>query len=689
MARRFFLTLSFLFIHNLFFTDSLAYAHPHEEIKYGEWGINLESVNKDITAGDNFYNYVNGSWQSDIKIRKHSNGAGVFEDAKGIVNYRAENIEVSVLEGKWDETSDEARFQRMFNSYYDRKRIKGLGLQPMQPYFDQINAAQTHEDIAILLFDPVVGGNGIVKLTVIKSRRDTDTYGLAITPGSFLIANPFVFTRQDNYAKDVISSHKKTLANTLKRTGIKKNVKSRVEAIYAFERAIFKTYPPQAQWLNPEKNLSWKTLSELEADIPDLPWQDMFVKADLMTQQEIMILTPDVLKSTATKFRDTPVDVLKDYLHLQFVYGNRSGFEDKIERPIVSTRLKSIGSSEKYGSRWPRARNTAFSAVPDLVDRYYVNDHFSDDTKTVVTEMSENIKNVFYKRVEQASWLRYSTRQSALAKLKALKFVVGGPEQAGKSYVKFDVKVDDLFGNIIRKRVAEHAHQKKLLTLTTDHSDWGLYEVENNFPVATVNAFYSPIGNCVAIPAGFLLSPFYDKTADPAVNYGSLGMTIGHEIGHALDNNGARYDAKGNLRNWWSDEDRLAFDKIGAKLSSQFSTYEHDNGKKIDAELTLGENLSDLVGISVALEAYKAAYPDAPIIDGYTGTQRFFMAYAQAFRGKSTEARDIAIANYNTHSPRELRINVVLRNIDAWYEAFDVTEEHALWLAPEDRVRLW
>jgi endothelin-converting enzyme/putative endopeptidase len=319
----------------------------------------------------------------------------------------------------------------------------------------------------------------------------------------------------------------------------------------------------------------------------------------------------------------------------------------------------------------------------EVLGQQYVERHFTPEAKAKMDALVQNLTKAYGDSINQLEWMTAETKKAALEKLAAFTPKIGYPDK-WRDYSNLEIKADDLVGNYIRYSTFDHFEDTNKIGKPVDKTDWGMTP-------QTINAYYSPVRNEIVFPAGILQAPFFDMNAEDAVNYGAIGAVIGHEIGHGFDDQGSKYDGQGNLRSWWTDEDRAAFDILGKKLIAQFDSFEPIEGQNVNGELTLGENIGDLAGVTIGYKSYQMSLDgkDAPVIDGLTGNQRFFMGYAQVWRSKSREDALRAQLLSDPHSPGEFRVNGIVGNVDAFYQAFDIKEGDAMYLKPEDRVKIW
>jgi putative endopeptidase len=382
---------------------------------------------------------------------------------------------------------------------------------------------------------------------------------------------------------------------------------------------------------------------------------------------------------------DTPIETWKEYLRYHLVSGNAEYLSQEIDDAHFAFHGRILKGQEEQRERWKRAVNTVgdLRGLGEAIGQVYVKRHFPPDSKRQMRELVENLRAAFRERIGDLEWMGEETRKEALAKLEAFRPKIGYPDE-WRDLSKIAITAGDLFANVQSVRAYFHAYDMARLARPTDKEEWFMTP-------QTVNAYYNPSFNEIVFPAAILQPPFFDPHADPAVNYGAIGAVIGHEMGHGFDDQGSKVDARGVQRNWWTDDDRRRFDARTRELVAQYDKYSPVPGEKINGEFTQGENIGDLGGLSIAYHAYKLSLKgrEAPVIDGLTGDQRFFLSWAQVWRAKNRDEYMVMRLKSDPHSPEEFRVNGVVRNMDGWYAAFDIKPGQGMFLEPARRVSIW
>jgi putative endopeptidase len=408
-------------------------------------------------------------------------------------------------------------------------------------------------------------------------------------------------------------------------------------------------------------------------------WQAMGLSA----HKTFVVSELDAMAPLGSLLARTPLATLKAYTTYHYLKGNSALLPAALDEEVFAFHGKTLNGQPEQRARWKRAVEALDSALGEAIGRLYVARHFTPEAKAKMLTLVENIRKAYAVRIDGLGWMTPETKVVAREKLAAFQVKIGYPDQ-WRDYSKVEVRRDDAFGNRIRFLAADWQRNLERLNQKADKAEWGMTP-------QTVNAYYNPVWNEIVFPAAILQPPFFDPNADPAVNYGGIGGVIGHEMGHGFDDQGAKSDAKGMLRTWWNDRDVAAFKELGDQLAAQYSAYEPLPGLKLNGRLGLGENIGDNGGLQVSHEAYKLSLGGKPaaVLDGLSGDQRFFHGWGQVWRSLMTPQRLRNQVMTGPHSPPEFRVNGVVRNMDAWYVAFNVQPGDRLYLAPEARVKIW
>jgi putative endopeptidase len=644
-------------------------------------------MDRSIAPGDDFFRHAGGSWMKNNKIPDDRSRWGAFNilGAKSEDDVRAAITDAART--KPARGSVARKVVDYFEAYNDVGTINARGLAPAKPDLDRILALQTHEDVVALWAAPGFRGLLPVGMNVNLDAKRPDIYVVGVGQSGLGMPDRDYYLKQDAKFADTRTKYADYVGTLLGLAGLE-NAAGRASEVLALETKIATIHWPREKSRNRDLTYNPKTRAELMAFAPAFPWQAALDSFGAPQQDFFIVSQLDAVQQLAQLFRETPVALWRDYLTFHYL----NAFAEVLPAPFDDASFafngKVVTGQPQQRDRWKRAvtamSGTPFNAVMgEAVGQLYVRRTFTPQAKAEMGKLVENLRAAYKERIRKLAWMSEETKAAALTKLEKIKVKIGYPDK-WRDYSALDIVAGDAFGNRKRELAFNRARDIRRLASPADRSEWGMAP-------QTVNAYYSSVWNEIVFPAAILQAPFFDVHADPAVNYGGIGAVIGHEMGHGFDDQGAKSDGDGILRKWWNTEDETRFKALGDRLAEQYSRFEALPGLFVNGRLTLGENIGDLGGLNVALEAYRISLGgrEAPVIDGFSGLQRFFLGFAQIWRQL---IRDEALRNQvvsDSHSPGEFRANGTVRNMDAWYEAFNVGAGARLYLAPEERVRIW
>jgi endothelin-converting enzyme/putative endopeptidase len=655
-------------------------------------GIELASMDTSVVPGDDFYSYANGGWMETTEISSDRSRVSAFYVAIDMTEKHNTVLIDKLVESSHPAGSDEARVAAYYKAYVDTDAINAAGMNPVGVDLGRYAAIKDKAELSAVL-----GGNVRADVDPLNA---TDyftqnlfgvfvTQGLA-TPGEvlpYLLQGGLGMPDREYYLSDdpnrveVRESYRTYIEELLSNAGID-DAAARADRIFALETKIAEAHVSRAVSEDFSKSAAVWSRADFDNNAPGIDWQSFLDAAQLGSQERFAAYHAGAIPGLSALVASESLDAWKDWL----TYHHISIYADTLPSFIDDTRFAFhdtvLSGTPEQRSRDKRALSSLSNYLGDAVGRAYADNYFPASAKAEVSAMVDGIVDAFEKRVETIDWMTESTKQEALAKVSTIVVGVGYPD-SWRDYSKYDVVADNAYANKHAGMLIEYAHQLGKLGKPMDKGEWWMSP-------QVVNAVNLPVQNALNFPAGILQPPFFDENADPAYNYGAIGAVIGHEISHSFDNNGASFDSTGAMRNWWTEEDFAEFGKQGDALAAQFAAYEPFPGLHVNGRLTLGENISDVAGLAAAYDGYRASLQgkEAPIIDGLTGDQRFFIAYTQLWGTKwREEALRRSVLN-GMHAPGQYRA-LTIRNLDAWYEAFDVQPEHELYLAPEERVQIW
>lgn len=661
----------------------VAQAKQNEKPMMGDWGIELHHVSPTVAPGNDFYTYVNEGWLKQAQLPQGMPSMDSFTEVYLRSEQQLQVILDDLLASEGRNEPHERQIVDLYRSYMDEARINAQALAPIQTELDAVLAAKTPTDIVRWMARPL--HETVIGMGVDLDEKDPQRYSLYIGQSGLGLPGREYYLSDEAPFPDIRKAYVAYIEGVLSRAKID-NSRERAADILRFETDLATAHWTPEQSRERLKNYNPMSMEELARFAPGFDWRAFMDESEVGTQDRVIVTTDTAIRDTAALLAKTPLEVQRSYLAFHFINNQArylsSDFRDA-HFDFFSRKLKGIEE--------PRARNLdalqyVSTNLGEVMGRLYVDEYFPPEHKAAMAHYIRYLREALREHIEQSGWMDKQTKAEAYAKLDSFLAKVGYPDK-WRDFGAIAIKPDDLIGN--NRRILEWYIDDDLAKLGQPRRDW-----EWGMSPQTVNAYYSPSRNEIVFPAAILQPPFFDPHADPAVNFAAIGAVIGHEMGHGFDDQGSRSDSVGILRDWWTPKSREHFDARTDVLAQQYDTYEPLAGTRINGRLTLGENIGDLGGLTVAHTAYRNFLRDssdgqAPVIDGLTGDQRFFLAWAQQWRAIQTDDFLRSKLLTDPHSPAQYRVNGVVRNIDAWYEAFGVNPEHELYLPPEKRVAIW
>lgn len=654
-------------------------------------GVHLEYMDKNVKPGDDFFRYVNGQWLDQTEIPADRTRWGSFDELR-------KNTDIDVLEilkkaasnPNLDPKSDEARAVYVYQTYLDTKTRNQLGITPIQPTLNKINnlknAKQATELIAELLSE---GGLGFYGMYVYADAMDSNKNVIYVSPGSIGLPDRDYYVSSDADSQEKKQKYEVHVARMLRFLGVKeKEAQLQAAKIVALETKMAEPRLDRVERRDRRKTYNPMSLAELQKLTPQVNWADYFKKAGLKNVDQVVVSMPKYMQALNDILATTPIEDIKAYMRWTLINKNANVLTTDIDQANWDFYSKTLTGAVAQRPIEERALQVVNGTVGEALGKLYVAEKFPAEAKAKAKEMIDYVFIAFENRINNLSWMAPETKKGAVEKLKKSTVKIGYPDK-WEDYSKLTIVAPKAGGTYYdnMKNVSKWSFEKNIADYgkPVDKTKWGMAP-------QTVNAYFNPTNNEIVFPAAILQPPFYDYKADEAVNFGGIGAVIGHEISHGFDDSGARYNADGNLQNWWTDADLTQFTQLGGALADQYSALEPLPDTFVDGKFTLGENIGDLGGVNAAfdgLELYLKDKGRPGLIDGYTPEQRFFISWATIWRTKS---RDEAIKNQvktDPHAPGMYRAYVPLQNVDAWYKAFDITSKDKLYLEPNQRVKIW
>lgn len=647
--------------------------------RYGPWGVDYASMDKATKPGDDFFRYAEGSWLRTAPIAPDKARAGYNYDMPD-----ESEAEVRKLVEEAGPAPADPRMRRItdfYGAWMDQAGIEARGTAPLKPWLGRIASVRTTNQLVALMAEP--GFASPINIGVSPNSKDPTHYTVDTGQARLGLPTRDYYLLPDAKYVAYRKAYRDYIIHIQELAGIP-DAAAKADAIIALETKLAQDqWTPEAR-RDPVKTYNPMDRAALTKLAPQFDWTPVLAKIGLGKMPIVVVAEPSAVTAAGKAIAATPLATWKDWMTFRFISDHAQYLPKAFDDTRFGFYSRTMQDVQSQPERWKRGVRLLNDYLGEAVGELYAQHHWTADTDKQMTELIGDLRAAYKEKIDNAAWMDEPTRKEALAKLASFDPRIGHPAKY-IDYSAMTVSRTDPLGNAIAADDFQWKLELSRLPKPVDRELWDMN-------VQEVNAYYNPLMNQVTFPAAILQPPFFDPAADPAVNYGETGATIGHEMGHGFDDEGRQFDAQGKLRDWWTKESADRYTAHAQKLVAQFNSYEPIPGVHIKGELTLGENLGDLGGLEAAYAAYRryvSRHGEPPVIDGYTGDQRFFIAYAQSWQGKAREGALRAQLLSNPHSPEEYRVNGIVRNMDAWYAAFGVKPGDKLYLAPEDRVHVW
>jgi len=643
--------------------------------QYGSFGFDAAGMDRSVTPGDDFFDYANGTWLKNNPIPADKSRYGMFNVLDDLSKTRTK----AIIDAQSKDPN--SRIGNAYAAFMDQAAIEAKGLAPIQPWLNQIKATKSNAGLAALYAKADrIGVNIPFRMFVGQDRKASDRYTLNMSQGGLGMPDRDYYLSSDPKLAETRSKYLEHLTNVLTMAG-EPDAAARAKAILDFETGIAQVHWTRAQSRDANKTYNKFTMAELAKLAPGFDFAGL-AKGEGAAVPYVIVAQPSSVTGIAAALGKAPLQVLKDQLLVRSIDAYAPVLPQKFDRENFAFFGTVLSGTPEQEVRWKRGVSFTVGALGDDVSKLYVAEYFPPATKAAADQLVKNLIAAMDRRLDKLDWMGAETKAKAHAKLAAFKPKIGYPSQ-WRDMSGLVIKPGDAFGNAMRSREFEHAYQVGKLGGPIRRWEWGMTPM-------TINAYSNSTMVEIVFPAAILQPPFFDPNADAAVNYGGIGAVIGHEMSHQFDDQGSKFDLHGNLIDWWTPGDSKQFTARLDKYEQQINGYEPLPGMHVNGKLTMGENVADLAGLTIAHDAYLASLNGStpPVIDGLTADQRFYLGFAQVWRCNQREAALRQQLLTDPHSPCPVRASVV-RNMDPWYQAFDVKPGQKLYLAPDDRVRIW
>jgi len=648
-------------------------AAPKPEL--GTYGFDKAGMDASVAPGDNFYTYANGTWAKSTPIPADKSNYGMFTMLDDLSKNRTRTI---IDEAAKDPKS---KIGMAYNGYLDTAAIEAKGLAPFEPWLSDVRELSSKADYpALVARADRLGIGGPFPAFINLDDKQNDQYILNMTQGGIGMPDRDYYLKTDAKIAETRGKYLEFLTKILTLAG-EQNAAPRAKAILDLETKIARAHWTQVESRDATKTYNKLSIAELQRRAPGFNFR-AYLEGVGAKGDQVIVYQPSAFTGTAKAIQAAPLQVLKDQMLVRSLVDYAAVLPKEIDDTVFAFYGTTLNGTPQQEERWKRAVTFTTGALADDISQIYVQRHFPPETKAAADELVKNVVQAMGRRIDQLSWMQPQTKARAKAKLANFTTKIGYPDQ-WRDYSALDIRTGDALGNAMRSSEFEHLYQYGKLGGPVRKWEWFMTPM-------TINAYANFNMSEIVFPAAILQPPFFDPHADPAINYGGIGAVIGHEISHHFDDQGAKYDENGRLADWWTPEDVKAFEAAGKSLIAQYDQYEIFPGAKVQGALTLGENIGDLAGLTIAHDAWKHSLggQEAPVIDGTTGEQRFYLGWAQVWRRNYREANLRQRLITDPHSPSEQRAWIV-RNLDPWYQAFDVQTGQKMYVSPEQRVRIW
>ncbi|MEP6829171.1 MAG: M13 family metallopeptidase [Rhizomicrobium sp.] len=677
--------LPVLLVTSLLAAPALAADKP----KLGSFGVDLTSIDKSVKPGDNFFLHVNGKWLKTAVIPPDRSQTGSFQDLQILSETRMRAIIDDLEKKPRDQLNDEEKKLRdLYDAFEDTAAIEANDLKPVQKDLDYLSGLQTQSDVARAMASVPLATSSIYNIGIGVDDKNPNNYSLNLGQSGLGLPDRDYYLSDDKALTETRAAYRQYLTDMMSLAGIA-DASTRAVRILALETEIAKVQWTRADRRDADKIYNPMPVSELKTLAPDFPWDAFLAESHIPltttsgSERYAIVAEKSAFGPLAKIFAATPVSTWRDYLAVHYLQRFAAYLPKRFDDRNFAFYGTVLAGNTQQLDRRTRGIHLLDRTLGEALGKLYVARYFPPESKAKADQLVSNLLKAYEADIQTLDWMSPATRAKALDKIRLFTPKIGYPDH-WRDYSAYEVRGDDLVGNIQRAAIFDWNRDVNRINQPVDRTEWGMSP-------PTINAYYNPSFNEIVFPAAILQAPFFDPNADDAVNYGGIGAVIGHEISHGFDDQGSKYDGKGVFQDWWTKEDRVNFDTKTAAMVKQYDAYEPLPGLHVIGANTLGENIADNAGIAIALKAYHISLKGKPakVINGLTGDQRFYLAFGQIWRTKQRDSSLRTQTLSNEHAPSEFRVIGPTRNQNEWYSAFKVKPDEKYYLPPDQRVHLW
>ncbi|WP_395377367.1 M13 family metallopeptidase [Marinicella sp. W31] len=643
-------------------------------------GITLLNMDKSVRPQDDFYRHVNGKWLREFELPADKSNFGAFTELAELSRQRVRAIINAVSKTDNATGSDEQKIADLYNTYMDTAVIESKGLSAIGSELKRIDAIQNRNDLSAYMAYADIYSNAPLAMFVWIDQKKSDEHIVYFSQAGLGLPDRDYYFKDDEKSENIRSKYRQHIENMFTLAAFDKPAAS-AELIFNIEKDLAEGHWTRIENRDSDKTYNKQSFAEVANMVDNVNWSEWLGYSMIDRPQNVVVRQPSYLKKMNAVLGKYSVADWKTYYKWHMLSASAPYLNSALDEEYFAFYGTVLSGTTEQEPRWKRGVDLVNNLAGELVGKVYVKQHFPQEAKDRMLVLIENLRSAYGNSIQDLEWMGEATKAQAMDKLAKFDPKIGYPD-VWRDYSAMPMVDDSLIANL---KEATHyiAHRNRnKLGQPIDRNEWGMNP-------QTVNAYYNPSKNEIVFPAAILQPPFFNLAADEAVNYGAIGAVIGHEMGHGFDDQGSKYDGDGNLKNWWTDEDRAGFEARTGKLIEQYDAFTVVDGTHVKGEFTQGENIGDLSGLSIAYKAFKANYTDNRVIDGYTPEQRFFMGWAQVWMRKYRDEELLRRIETDPHSPSEFRSNGILRNLPEFYEAFNVKPGDGMYLPPEERVKIW